>query len=79
MSWIKTERRKPKFGVTVLVYCRIWGRYMATYEQLEDTGWGNWRDFNGNLGVLPPVYWMEIPEVPSEQLKALIAPNTTLK
>ena len=66
MSWIKTEQRKPKFGVTVLVYCRIWGRYMATYEQLEDTGWGNWRDFNGNLGVLPPVYWMEIPEVPSE-------------
>ncbi len=66
MSWVKTEQRKPKFDEPVWVWCRIYGKYLATYEEIDGTGWGNWRDFNGNLGILPPVYWLEIPEVPTE-------------
>lgn len=66
MEWIKTEHRKPKFDELVLVWCRIYGRFLATYEEIDGTGWGNWRDMKGNLGILPPVYWMKLPEPPKE-------------
>tara|TARA_R110002110_G_scaffold102599_1_gene259822 strand:- start:54 stop:263 length:210 start_codon:yes stop_codon:yes gene_type:complete len=69
MEWIKTELQKPKFDETVLVWCRIYGRFLATYEYIGDFDeeqYGNWRDFNGNLGILPPIYWMKLPEPPSE-------------
>ena len=67
MSWIKTEIQKPKFGELVLVYCRIYGRFLATYERIEDTNFGNWR-YESNLGILPPVFWMNIPEIPVEPI-----------
>ena len=68
MVWIKTELKKPKFGEPVLVWCRIYGRFLATYEYIggfDGEQYGNWRDSNGNLGVLPPTYWMNLPEPPS--------------
>lgn len=60
MNWIKTEEQNPKFNELVLVWCSIYGTFLATYEQISDTRWGNWRDMNGNLGILPPVYWTYI-------------------
>lgn len=38
MDWIKTEHRKPKFDELVLVWCRIYGRFLATYEEIDGTG-----------------------------------------
>ena len=67
MHWVATSEQLPEFGVTVLVYCKIYGKFLATYEYIGEFAgekYGNWRDFNGNLGILPPVYWMEIPKPP---------------
>jgi len=67
MHWVAVSERLPEFGETVLVYCRIYGRFLATYEfigEFQGEKYGNWRDFNGNLGILPPVYWLQIPEPP---------------
>ena len=67
MHWVATSEQLPEFGKTVLVYCKIYGNFLATYEYIGDYGgekYGNWRDFNGNLGILPPVYWTEIPKPP---------------
>lgn len=67
ISWVAVSEQLPKFGETVLVYCKIYGRFLATYEYIGDFAgeqYGNWRDFNGNLGILPPVYWLQIPEPP---------------
>ena len=66
MNWIETEKRKPEFDTPVLVYCRIYGRFIATYEQIGGTEsvWGNWR-YNDKLGILPPTHWMPLPDSPS--------------
>lgn len=67
INWVAVSERLPEFGETVLVYCKIYGRFLATYEYIGDfqgEKYGNWRDFNGNLGMLPPVYWLQIPEPP---------------
>ncbi len=67
ISWVAVSERLPEFGETVLVYCKIYGRFLATYEYIGDfqgEKYGNWRDFNGNTGILPPVYWLKIPEPP---------------
>ena len=67
-KWVSVSDRLPEFGETVLVYCKIYGRFLATYEYIGDfqgEKYGNWRDFNGTLGILPPVYWFKIPEIPS--------------
>jgi hypothetical protein len=67
ISWVAVSKRLPEFGETVLVYCKIYGRFLATYEYIGDfqgEKYGNWRDFNGNLAILPPVYWLQIPEPP---------------
>jgi hypothetical protein len=67
ISWVAVSERLPEFGETVLVYCKIYGRFLATYEfigEFQGEKYGNWRDFNGNLGILPPVYWLQIPEPP---------------
>jgi len=73
MKWIKTEVQTPRCYpsldfVHVIVWCRIYGTYMATYSRIDDTGFYEWKDWNGII-VLPPVYWMEMPESPLEQLK----------
>jgi hypothetical protein len=68
MDWIKTEDKKPELNEPVLVWCRIYGRFIATYEDIgAGKNWGNWRDSNGNLGILPPIYWMPLPEPPPQQ------------
>jgi hypothetical protein len=64
MNWNLEKNKKPKFGELVLVYCKTYGRFLASYEQIEDTDWGNW-SYNGDLGILPPIYWMSIPEIPT--------------
>lgn len=68
IGWIAVSERLPEFGETVLVYCKIYGKFLATYEFIGDfqgEKYGNWRDLNGNLGILPPVYWLQIPETPN--------------
>lgn len=67
-EWRKTEDENPDFGVTVIAWCRIYGTFLATYENIGDFDgeqYGNWMDFEGNLGILPPVYWMYIPTKPN--------------
>ncbi len=64
-EWIKVEDRLPDFDDPVFVYCKIWGRYIATYTEILDTGWGEWRDFN-NKPCLPPTHWMPLPKPPTE-------------
>lgn len=67
LSWVAVSDRLPKYGETVLVYCKVYGHFLATYEYIghfQEQEYGNWRDFNGNLGILPPVYWLQIPELP---------------
>jgi hypothetical protein len=67
IRWVAVSERLPEFGETVLVYCKIYGRFLATYEfvgEFQGEKYGNWRDFNGNIGILPPVYWLQIPEPP---------------
>lgn len=69
MDWIKTTDRLPEFEVPVLVYCRIYGRFIATYDRLApDLNYGNWRH-NEELGILPPLYWMHLPLIPLEEVK----------
>ena len=64
MDWIKTEEKLPPFGRQVLVYCRIYGRYIGSYERLdENCEYGNWHD-GEKLGVLPPTHWMFLPPAP---------------
>lgn len=66
MEWIKTEDRNPEFGVPVLVFCRIYGRFIASYEHIGDfegQQYGNW-GHNNELGILPPTHWMPLPEPP---------------
>jgi hypothetical protein len=69
MNWIKTEHAKPELNEPVLVWCRIYGTFIATYEDIgAGKEWGNWRDSNGNLGILPPVFWMRLPDLPIKLL-----------
>ncbi len=66
MHWIETEKQKPPFNAGVIVYCRIYGRFIASYEQIADDVndgvWVNW--MNGERGILPPTHWMLLPEAP---------------
>ena len=36
MEWIKTEDKLPEFGELVLVYCRIYGIFLASYELIGE-------------------------------------------
>lgn len=59
-EWIPTKQRLPEFDTPVIVYCRIYGRYIATYKRIdEDYDFGNWHD-GKTLGVLPPTHWQYI-------------------
>lgn len=70
MDWIKTQQQKPEFGELVLVWCRIYGMFLATHEYVggfNGEQYGNWQDVNGNSGILQPAYWMKLPKPPSDQ------------
>ena len=63
-NWIPVDKELPPFNIQVLVYCRIYGRYIGSYNRLdENSTWGNWHD-GKSLGVLPPTHWMHLPEPP---------------
>jgi len=34
MKWIATEEKKPPFGEMVMVYCGIYGRFLAVYGKI---------------------------------------------
>lgn len=66
-KWIPVSERMPEFNESVLVFCRVYGRFLATYEHIGDfkgEKFGNWRDFKGHLGILPPTHWMPLPTPP---------------
>ena len=68
-QWISVTDRLPEFGETILVYCKIYGRFLATYEYIGEVDrkkYGNWRDFRGNSGILPPTHWMPLPSPPQQ-------------
>ncbi len=68
MEWISVKDRLPEFDEYVLAYCRIHGRFLATYEFIDEFDgqkYGNWR--NGEeLGILPPTHWMPLPKPPKD-------------
>ena len=61
--WISVAETKPEFGEPVFVWCRIYGRYIGTYQQIDGTRFGNWSD-GKELGVLPPLFWQPLPTPP---------------
>lgn len=61
-TWVKETDKKPQFDKTVVCWCQIYGLYLGRYIHIG-FGYGNWN--NGrDTGVLPPIYWMELPEPP---------------
>lgn len=67
-KWISIKDEKPVFGEHVLVFCSIYGRYIASYEfigEFNGEGFGNWHD-GKRLGVLPPTHWQPLPDPPKE-------------
>jgi len=63
MEWISTDQKLPNFGERVLVYCWIYGTFIASYEQIGGTNHGQWSD-GGKLGILKPKYWRPLPPPP---------------
>lgn len=63
MNWRKTSEKKPEFDKDVLVYCSIYGIYIGAYNEILDTGHGNWCS-EYEKGLLPPMYWQPLPEPP---------------
>lgn len=66
MEWIDVKSVKPKFEEGVLVWCPLWGIYLAIYSQISDSNYGEWRDWN-NISVIPPKTWMPLPQPPKQK------------
>lgn len=66
-QWILEKENKPDFGIPVLGWNDIYGRWIYTYEQIggKDSVWGNWHD-GKQLGVLPPTHWCYLPQPPTQ-------------
>ncbi len=65
-NWIKTSSKLPEFDTPVLVFCKIYGRYIGSYNFIGEAfgeKHGNWHD-GKQLGVLPPTHWQPLPERP---------------
>ena len=65
--WINEKDKKPEFDKLVLVWCRIYGRYLSKYVRVADSDWGQWMDPEGRPGGLPPIYWADILDAPYNQ------------
>jgi hypothetical protein len=66
-EWNRTDKSLPCFGLPVIACCRIYGRFIAEYEEIEDTKCGHWINRqSGEKGILPPTHWMYLPEPPSD-------------
>jgi len=64
-QWIPvTPDTMPEFDTWVLCYCRIYGFYIGCHQRILDTNYGNWND-GKDLGILPPIFWMLLPEKPN--------------
>lgn len=63
MEWQPIET--APFDVTILAYCRIYGRSVRIKKRIENTNYGEWDDpITGDWGGLPPTHWMPLPEPP---------------
>ena len=62
-DWISVEDRLPEYSKPVLVYCKIYGRYVTTYENHGE--YSEFLDWKGRGGALPPTHWMPLPEPPT--------------
>jgi hypothetical protein len=63
-EWINVKERLPEFDLMVLVYCRIYGRYLSSYTEVDDSGFGQWSAPEWDESALPPTHWMPLPEPP---------------
>lgn len=68
--WKDEAKEKPEFGRPVLAYCKIRGRFVGVYYEIEvehdfDRGSGHWASPRG-YGIDAPVCWAELPELPAE-------------
>ncbi|MBK9800718.1 MAG: DUF551 domain-containing protein [Bacteroidetes bacterium] len=68
-KWIRVSEKMPDFDVSVLVFCRIYGVFIAQHKYIGDfqgEKYGNWYD-GKDLGVLPPLFWMPLPSPPKTE------------
>jgi len=64
---INVDDRLPEYDLPVLCYCRIYGRFIGTYERIEpDIDAGVWRRGNES-GILPPTHWSPLPPPPNDK------------
>lgn len=65
-GWVKCSERLPELNKPVEVWCKLYGRFVATYEDIgAGKEYGNWRDSTGQLGILPPTHWRELHKSPT--------------
>jgi len=64
-EWIRTQDKKPSYGVPVIAYCRIYGRFIAIYDRINDSDYGEW--IRGEeRGILPPTHWAYLAKIPDD-------------